>query len=155
MNDYSLTRAQFCGVDQRLPRCQCDDRHRCSLHISERLRLGCRFVLRGHRILGVAAAILQANVRVHRIAYFKLRDLRAGFLYNSGNIRTWNHRERRLFIFRKHSRSDHPIHRVHARCNHANENLIVFRLRKLGIFILQNLRTTVIMHHNRFHSRPR
>jgi hypothetical protein len=82
-------------------------------HVRKRFRFGCRFAFRHQRVLCVAAAIVQADVRKHRIAGFELCDLTSNFFNNTCDIAAENYGKGAVSVFSEHSRSDHAIDRIH------------------------------------------
>src|SRR6266436_5172738 len=101
MDKHGLTAAQLRGVDQRLPRSHGYNRHRRRLHIRKRFRLRRRFAFRDQRVLRVAAAIVQADVREHRITRFELRDLTSNFFNNACDIAAKNYWNGGVSLFSK------------------------------------------------------
>src|SRR5881397_3037553 len=108
-------------------------------------------MFRHQRVFRVAAAIFQRDVREHRIAWLKFCNLASDLFDNSGDVSSRNHWEYSLFVFGKHSRSDHSVDRIHAGRDHANKNLIVLWVRPRHILILQNLWATILMNDKSMH----
>src|SRR5206468_8734690 len=151
MDKHGLTGAQLRSVDQRLPSSHGHNRHRCRLHKRKRFWLGRRFAFRHQRVLRVTAAIVQADVREHRIARFELRDLTSNFFNNACDIAAENYWERAISLLSEHSRSDQAIDRIYTGRNDTDEQLIVFRFWTRDVLILQNFWAAVLVNDNSFH----
>src|SRR5262249_33625510 len=149
--EYGLTGAQLRGIDQRLPRSHGHDRDRCRFHIRKRFRFWRRFAFGYQRVLRVATAVVQADVREHRIARFEFRDLASNFFNNARDIAAEDYGKRALPLLIKNSRSDQAIDRIHTSGNDSDKQLIVLWLWSRDVLILQNLRTAVLVNGNSFH----
>ena len=84
----------------------------------------------------VAAAIVQADVREHRIACFELRDLASNFFNHARDVATENDRERATSVLGEQPRPDHAINWIHAGCYDPDEQLIVLGFWSRDILVL-------------------
>src|SRR6202011_3935725 len=117
----------------------------------KRVRFEREFWFANDDIISVRAVACRIRHAVNLVADFESGHASTEFLDYSGQVPSENEREfMRPEVFYV-AFTNFPIDRVHSRCVNADENFIGLWLRTWRIFVLEDVRSAVIVDSNRFH----
>src|SRR5437868_11394877 len=117
----------------------------------KRVRFEREFWFANDDIISVRAVACRIRQAVNLVADFELGHASTEFLDYSGQVPSKNEREfMRPKVFHV-AFTNFPIDRVHSGCVDADENFTRLWLRTRCVFVLEDLRSAVVVNSNRFH----
>src|SRR5207302_4784111 len=151
---HALAWLQLRGLEQRLPRGQRSQRHGRRADVMKRVRFEREFWFANDDIISVRAVACWIGQAVNLVADFESSGscrTRTEFLDYSGQVPSENEREfMRPEVFHVPF-TNFPIDRVHSGRVNADENFPRLWLGTRCVFVLEDLRSAVVVNSNRFH----
>src|SRR6266700_6981335 len=117
----------------------------------KRLRFEREFRFANDDIISIRAVASWIRQTVNLVADFESGHASTELLNYSGQVPSENEREfMRPEVFHV-AFTNFPIDRVHSRCVNADENFTRLWLRTRRVFVIEDLRSAVVVNSNRFH----
>src|SRR6185312_427541 len=117
----------------------------------DRLRLERGVVLFRDYKLGITALFFKTEISVYRITVFEPGHPGPRLFHYARYVHPRNEREAAAAT--EPAFADGNVYWVDCRCHDSNENFVIFWLRPRRIFILQHLRSAILMNNNGLHRR--